>query len=191
MANLTITATAPEIENALQGALRLERLRNPTPLYKAWAQYLEKLAVQAFKTETAPFGSAWDPLRPITRALDKGPPARPRKGILRASGTLYDTVVGQVLPDGAQVGTNQKVGAYSLGAIHQFGAVVPITPKSRGYFRHQFRSTNNDGWQKLSNAKNDFVVIPARPFLPMDDQGNILPDAVEELTALTRDYILG
>jgi len=116
MADLTITATDTEITNALTAALRLDRLRNPQPLYKAWANYLERLVVQAYKTETAPFGSGWPALQPATLKRKR------RATILRESGQMYDTTVAQVLPDGVRVGSNQAVGRYSLLAIHQFGA---------------------------------------------------------------------
>ncbi|MBW4484900.1 MAG: phage virion morphogenesis protein [Tildeniella torsiva UHER 1998/13D] len=152
MADLTIDLGNNQVANALAATLRLDRLTNPQPLYKAWAQYLEGLAVTAYRTETAPFGAGWPALKPATVARKKGP------GILRESRNLFDSTVGQVLPDGAQVGSNQKVGEYSLLAIHQFGA-----PRRN---------------------------IPARRVLPMDDQGEVLPEAVEELVDLAQRYIL-
>ena len=92
MADLTIDLTNTQVQNALAAILRLDRLRNPTPLYKAWAQYLEGLAVTAYKTETAPFGAGWPALAPATLARKK------RKTILRESGNMFDSTVGQVLP---------------------------------------------------------------------------------------------
>ena len=125
MADLSITISDAELTNALSAALRLDRLRNPQPLYKAWANYLERLVVQAYKTETAPFGSGWPALKPATLKRKK------RSTILRESGALYDSTVAQVLPDGVQVGSNLGVGQYSLLAIHQFGAPRRNIPARR------------------------------------------------------------
>lgn len=125
MADLSITITDAAITNALSAALRLDRLRNPQPLYKAWANYLERIVVQAYKTETAPFGAGWTDLKPRTRARKK------RGTILRESGALYDSTVAQVLSDGVQVGSVLAVGSYSLLAIHQFGAPRRSIPARR------------------------------------------------------------
>jgi phage gpG-like protein len=151
VANLKANITNAEIAAALQASNQLAKLSRPETLYKIWANYLERLAVQAYKGETAPFGSRWAPLKPATLSR------KTRETILRDSSNMYDSTVGQVLPDGAQVGSNQRVGEYSLLAIHQFGA-----PR-RG--------------------------IPARRVLPMDDEGEMLPQAQEELIALARDWL--
>jgi len=190
MANLSIQTSTTEILAALRSTA-LGKLENPqqlTTLYKLWANAGERVAVQAFRTETAPYGSPWQELSPITKKLDAG---GKRRGKLRKSGALFDSLAGQVLSDGAQIGTNQVVGAYSLGAIHQFGAIVPITPKSRAFFRFRFSATKNEGWSDLANLGNDFVEIPARPFLPMDEQGEPLPQFIAEIEEITIDWLFG
>ncbi len=145
--------------NSSQLAALEQRAQNPTPLLKAWANYLEGLTVEAFQQETAPFGAAWQPLRPATierKLRRKSPPSKNR--ILRDRGTLYDTIAARIDGDAVIIGTNQRVGAYSLGAIHQFGA-----PRRN---------------------------IPPRPFLPMDAEGEPLPQVRVELQQLAEDYFL-
>ncbi|MGD1908171.1 MAG: phage virion morphogenesis protein [Leptolyngbyaceae cyanobacterium] len=187
MANIKIELSSNEVQAALRTLPALRKLDRPQGLYKIWATYLERLVVRSFQAQQQPLtNKGWAPLRPITRQLrnNKG------KGILRNTGALYDTISGRVLPDGASVGTNQMVGIYSLGAIHQFGAVVPITLKSRAFFRHKFRTTKNQGWDNLRRVKSEAVIIPARPFLPMDEDGSPLPQLTQELGVLTRDWLL-
>lgn len=153
MANLEIKITA---EMAPLARI-VSRLQNSQALYKAWANHLEGLTVNAFKSETAPYGSSWAPLKEETvkrKQARKSP--RSKNRILRDTATLYNTLAARATPTGAVVGTNQTVGSYSLGAIHQFGA-----PRRN---------------------------IPARPFLPMDDQGNALPQLVTDLQEITEDF---
>lgn len=130
----------------------LSRLENSSTLYKIWANHLEGLAVQAFKAETAPYGGKWAALQESTKQAKK----KRKNQILRETGALYSSVAARATSDGAVVGTNQTVGSYALGAIHQFGA-----PRRN---------------------------IPARPFLPMDAQGNALPQLQAELQELTEEF---
>lgn len=157
MANIVVSLPLPEIESAINNSTALARLKNPQPLYKLWALALEEMAVTAYKSETAPFGGRWPALAKVT--TDRKKKLGLRQKILQATGNLYDSTVAQVVSDGAQIGSSQRVGSYSLLAIHQYGA-----PR-RG--------------------------IPARRVLPIDDQGNLLNQAREELMDLTEDYLFG
>ncbi|MEX0271209.1 phage virion morphogenesis protein [Leptolyngbyaceae cyanobacterium UHCC 1019] len=130
----------------------LSKLENSQVLYKSWANHLEGVTVKAFKSQSAPYGGKWAPLKPATVKQKK----KRKNQILRETGTLYSTIAAQATPTGAVVGTNQQVGAYSLGAIHCFGA-----PKRN---------------------------IPARPFLPIDAQGNALPQVIVELQEITEEF---
>ena len=96
---------------------------NDPALFAAWGNYLERRTVRAFKQESSPDGQAWTPLRPktIERKLRRKSP-KSRNKILRDTGALYDSIGTNLLPDGIEFGTNIKVGSYSLGAIHQYGA---------------------------------------------------------------------
>ena len=137
--------------------INLPDLNNPS-LFAAWGNYLERETIQAFKKERAPFGNNWASLKPSTikrKAERKFP--RSRNKILRDTGTLYDSFVVNLLPNGVEFGTGIKVGGYSLGAIHQYGA-----PRRN---------------------------IPARPFLPLDASGQLLPQASEKIRQITEDFL--
>lgn len=134
------------------------RISNPEPLYKSWANYLEGLAITAFKQEAAPFGGKWKELTFATQeAKRKREKPKSKNRILQDKGNLYDSIYGQATKEGAVVGTNLAVGSYSLGAIHQFGA-----PRAN---------------------------IDARPFLPLDPFGGLLPLARVELEELALDFL--
>lgn len=158
MANLSIPVTQNEILAQLR-AVGLAKLDDPSALrtlYKLWANKGEAVAVRAFRSETAPYGGAWEDLAPATLRNSRN---RNRRGKLRDTGALFDSTVGQVTDDGATVGSNLAVGSYSLLAIHNFGA-----PR---------RS------------------IPARPVLPMNDQGEPLPEFIDEIEEITLDWFFG
>ena len=114
MGNLKISLDSQLVRAALLSS-GLGRLENPTPLYRAWALYLERIAVQAYRKETAPFGAKWKPLAASTRLTKK------RRTILRETLALFNSTVGVATSDGAQVGSNQQAEGRSLLAAHQFG----------------------------------------------------------------------
>lgn len=153
-----------EIELALEEVIR-DRLqpRNLQPMYKAWANKLEAETVKAFKAERTPYtNEPWAELSPqYKRYKERGKhrfkPKRGGKKKLQWTGSLYDSIYASVGADGVTVGSNLRVGTYSLGAIHNFGA-----PR---------RS------------------IPARPFLPMDAEGQPLPGLIEDLQEIALDVL--
>jgi phage virion morphogenesis protein len=143
MANLEIAIDEAAIAAAFGNLANLGS--EAQPLFKAWANHLEVRAVTAFKSETAPDGSKWAALNPKYAAYKadygkgkKQTKPKPKNKTLQWTGGLYSSLASQVTSDGAQVGTNQTVGSYSLGAIHQFGAprrniparpFLPLTPE--------------------------------------------------------------
>uniref|UniRef100_UPI003F7257EF phage virion morphogenesis protein n=1 Tax=Gloeomargarita lithophora TaxID=1188228 RepID=UPI003F7257EF len=101
-----------------------QRLKKPA-LFKAWGQHLERRMVTAFRTETSPAGQKWPDLQAKTRLSKrnrKRPKSRYPNKILRDTGDLYASISSQLLADGVVTGTARRVGSYSLGAIHQYGA---------------------------------------------------------------------
>ena len=158
MANINITTSTTDIIAQLRAA-GLAKLDDPAQLrtlYKLWANAGERVAVQAYRSETSPSGQAWEALKPATLRQSRN---RNRRGILRDTTAMFDSTIGQVTDDGATVGSNLAVGEYSLLAIHTFGA-----PKRN---------------------------IPARPVLPMDDQGEPLPAFVDAIEEITLDWFFG
>lgn len=138
----------------------------------AFARVLQTRIKMGFRTSKSPDGVQWKALNPkLTRT---GQP-------LVNTGHLRDSVLSRRDGDAVIVGTNLRVphGSASLGAVHQFGAViVPVKAKllawhgpGKGFFF----------------AKK--VTIPARPFMPMDAAGQVhLPPewAQSALTAMAK-----
>lgn len=130
MANIEITASASDIIAQLRAA-GLAKLEDPQQLrilYKLWANAGELAAVTAYDSETSPSGQPWEALKPATLRHARN---RNRKGTLRLTGAMSDRTIGQVTADGATVGSDLAVGAYSQLAIHQFGAPragIPARP---------------------------------------------------------------
>lgn len=134
----------------------------------AFARVLRTRIQMGFRTSKTPEGRPWQRLNPYFRV---GQP-------LRNTGRLYGSVQAQRRGDAVYVGTNLRTpdGRHSLGAIHQFGAVV--TPKEGPGKTYRGRllgpiPTAGKGFVFLKHA-----VIPARRFMPVDTAGRVnLPPA--------------
>lgn len=152
MATLTVSVSEFKLPSAFES-----KLANPRPLFQQWAVYLDSITVSAFKSESSPSGIPWAALSPAyakRKAADK----KARYGLkkLKYTGVLFDSLAATIEPDGVRVGTNVRVGKYSLGALHQF-----------------------------STKK-----MPARPFLPLSSNGEILTETKQKLRALLSDWLL-
>lgn len=109
---------------------------NLLPIYRAWANHIEAESVRAFKSESAPYGGgSWQALNADyekRKKASKKPKAKAggrRK--LQFAGSLYDSFYASASTEGVVAGSNLRVGSYSLGAIHQFGAPrrnIPARP---------------------------------------------------------------
>jgi phage gpG-like protein len=134
----------------------------------AFARVLRTRIQLGFRNSKAPSGAAWKPLNTFFR---QGQP-------LLNTRRLYSSISARRDGDGVVVGTNLRTpdGRHSLGAIHQFGAVVTPTAGPGATFRGRLLGpipTAAKGFVFLRRA-----VIPARPFMPMDGAGRaLLPPA--------------
>ncbi|MBW4652629.1 MAG: phage virion morphogenesis protein [Kaiparowitsia implicata GSE-PSE-MK54-09C] len=145
MANLQANLDDLTPDDVLRAAVR--NLSNRGPLYKAWANRVEAVIVTAFKNQAEPYtNTPWPDLTPTYDAYKKGrrrdiarrkrqakktgTPYRDPRGAPKAGGTLtlqytgalFDSTFARVEGNGVVAGSNLRVGDYSLGAIHQFGA---------------------------------------------------------------------
>lgn len=194
MANLRISIDNSAVVKRLE---RLEqRIDNPTILYKAWSNYLEAGVVNAFRSETAPDGERWAALAPSTlKRKQKSKGSRNR--ILRDTGSLYDSIAATVTATGAEVGTNQNVGIYSLGAIHQFGATIKNPGGERNLNfkvdsatgRSRFAKASKANFQQTVTVGAYTITIPPRPFLPLDAKGDVLPKTQADLMEILEDFL--
>jgi len=140
----------------------------------AFARVLRTRIQLGFRNSTAPSGLAWKGLNPFFR---RGQP-------LMNTRRLYGSVQVRRDGDGVVVGTNLRTpgGEFSLGAIHQFGAIVKPKAGPGKTFRGRLLGpipTAGKGFVFLRQA-----VIPARPFMPMDSNGNVVLPAAWAKAAL-------
>ena len=159
----------PQLE-ALQA--KINALGNTSPgvlrAVDAFARVLRTRIQLGFRTTTTPEGSKWKPLNTFFRS---GTP-------LRNTGSLYRSIGVRREGNAVVVGTNLKVpgGTASLGAVHQFGAVIKPKPGPGQTFRGRLLGpirTASKGFVFLKK-----VTIPARRFMPVDPAGNVnLPPA--------------
>lgn len=126
-----------------------------------------------FKMGRSPYGQAWSPLK-----IRQGQP-------LRDTGRLQESINYRVGGSGddqyVDVGTNYGPleGGKTVAAVHQYGAV--IKPKTAKFLR--FMGANGFIFAKR-------VVIPARPFLPIQGDQLVMPDSWNKsiLAALKKHF---
>lgn len=130
----------------------------------AVAQEIQALVDLCFKAETDPWGRKWAALTDTTMDRRRGSSAQ----ILSDTGVLRGSVFAGPEGTGAVVGTEDI-----RAGTHQFGA------KKGAY-----------GTMK-SGAPIPWGDIPARPFMPLDPQGNLdLPvDWVESISGVIDDWV--
>ena len=69
-----------------------------------------------------------------------------------------------------KIGSNKTTkDGHNLAAIHQFGAKPKVTALSRAFFFQKFKETGNPLWFGMAKTKKKEFVIPARPFLVLQD----------------------
>lgn len=154
-----IEAKLTALQNSLSGAQMKSKL----------SSIGEKVKLQielSFERERSPFGQAWAPLSANTAiaymrksGAPKGARARNRvflakfgaggsKKILRLSGNLADRWNVEASETSVTISNNSSRDGFPYGLTHQFGS--------------------HNGWGRG-------IYIPARPFLPIDKNGALLP----------------
>jgi phage virion morphogenesis protein len=140
-AQISFHLDAPEFRDAINGWMRASR--DPGVLLRPLRGRLASNAQDRFDAEQDPEGQPWPGLSPAYAAMKKG------AGILRESGILQRTVVGQVEGDALIVGSVMR-----YAAVHQFGAT--IRTRTAGALRFRLGS---------AHLVRRSVTIPARPYL--------------------------
>ncbi|PAF49600.1 phage virion morphogenesis protein [Helicobacter sp. 12S02232-10] len=118
-------------------------------LLKTTAQTLESVSDESFENKKSPFGEAWKDRAPATKLKLLRERKLSQSDILQVSGHLRRSIGTKTTSNSVILGTNVSKG---YAAIHQFG----------GYA-----------------GKNKKVKIPARPYLPINDKGE-LPQVLEK-----------
>lgn len=123
---------------------------------------------------------------------------KPRKGregghILQDTGQLAASISHSHDSLSATVGSNKV-----YAAIHQLGGVTHHAARSQ-YAYFKMNKNGEVGNRFVKKGKSNFkqgitigahdVTMPARPFLPVDAQGQLQPEASENILGLVNDYL--
>lgn len=147
------------------------------PVLTAIGSRLTNRIKMGFRTARSPAGIPWAPLK-----MRSGQP-------LSDTGRLKNSITYKVDDDGVEIGTNLTSTwhgiTHSIGRVHQFGATVRPRWAPRLVFKNQISG------QTVRSMKS---VIPARPFMPLNAQGDLeLPTPWKEsvLDALKKHFAKG
>lgn len=201
MANIEIIITNRDVQDAL-GDL-LNRLTEPAPVFAGISKELAYQVEQIFENEGPGFSAlnanvkgrgtasgGWPQLAPST--VKKRGSAHP---ILQISGNLARSFLPFSGDDHAGIGSNSP-----YAPIHFLGGEIKMPARSQKAYFHQDKKTGAVGNKFVKKKKSNFaqwvtlpayvINIPARPMLPVDAQGNLLPHVAETLLDMFADYIL-
>lgn len=119
--------------------------------------------------------------RPRWLGLQRPSPQRAGGMILQASGRLRDSIVDFATETSAGVGTNVVYAAIQqLGGKTRPHTIVPVDKRALAFNGRVVKKVNHPGSK-----------IPARPFLPVDQNGNLQPEALIEVESVAQDYLRG
>jgi phage gpG-like protein len=166
---ITVTVNTSDLARALDAARA--RALDLSPAMRVIAQRLRADTLRNFR-EGGWYPGKWPAsgrvLTARTKANAKSKPYAAGRGprTLMVTGTLRNSIHAGMASgaDFARIGTDVK-----YAAVHQFGAT--ITPRNAKALR--FRLPGG-GW-----ATSSRVVIPPRPFLPVNAAGDLHPDTAE------------
>lgn len=162
-----IQIDSSHVEAVLSAAIG--RIAQPTPLMRTVATELATVTAFNFMAQGRP---AW-------LGLQRPSPNRANGMILQSSGRLRDSIVESVTDTSAGIGTNVV-----YAAIHQFGGqtrphvILPKNKKALAFNGRVVKKVNHPGSK-----------IPARPFLPIDKNGNLQPEAVSGIESAVQEYL--
>lgn len=178
MSAFTITVDDKPVQAALQALA--SRVHNMQPVLKGLGDRIVERTKDRFRTSTAPDGTTWKPNSAATLSMlsdrlagsksnrkkdgslnAKGARALAGKKPLIAGGTLQEQIVASATASLLTVGTNSATSAYA--AIQQFGGKA-----GRGHS----------------------VTIPARPYLPIRQDGTLYPQESELILHDINTYLM-
>lgn len=148
-------------------------LDDPQRMLREMGEELLDSTRQRFNSQTAPDGSAWEPLKPAYQRRKKKNADR----ILVLDGYLKNLLRYQVTRDELVLGSDRP-----YAAIHQFGGTIAIAARSQqAYFRRD--KSGEVGRQFVKKARSNFaqrvtigahtITIDARPWLGVSAQDEI------------------
>lgn len=167
-----MTAFTIEVsDRAVLDALRQlgERAAKPAPALDKIGTDLLAMTIRAFDTSTDPWGRAWKPTQRGNRPLIGA-------GKFLSGSSLHYSVSGNELTIGSSA---------IYAAIHQLGGKTKphsILPRKKQALAF--------GGRVVKKVDHPGSLIPARPFLPIDQAGNLAPDAEREVIETIQEYLL-
>lgn len=201
MANLELQIIDTAVQESL--AALLSRLTDTAPVFAGIAQELATNVETIFQEEGPGFSSTaanikgrgtapggWPQLAP--RTIKQRGSAHP---ILQVTGALARSFLPFSGDDFAGVGSNLV-----YAPIHFFGGTIDMPARSQKAYFKQDKKTGAVDNKFVKKNKSNFaqwvtlpaykITIPARPMLPVDAQGNLLPNTAESILGMFSDYLL-
>ena len=158
--------------------------RDPSGLMPRLGEYLQGSTQARFKTQTAPDGTPWAPLkqRYARRKRYNKDKVLTLRGYLRSY--IHYQVTGG---DSVEVGSNQK-----YAAIHQFGGEIDM-PERQAAVRYRSVAgrvlfagkKHKRATERAVTIPVHFVKIPARPFLGLSAEDD------REISRIIREWLAG
>jgi phage virion morphogenesis protein len=180
---------------ALEAVLRhLEQAGlDMSPVMRAIAEELRSLTEAAFEAE----GPGWPKLAESTiRQRAKSGHWGSGAKMLQVEGQLAGSVSTDYGSHFAKIGAGG--GAAKYAAIHQLGGTVHKKARERDVYFHQDRRTGEVGNRFVKRNRSNFAqavtigeheaTLPARPYLPIDADGNLQPHAEEAIMEALVEY---
>lgn len=170
----TLQVDDKELEQKIQELI--DQAGTMKPVFQTIGRKVGNRIRLGFRSGTSPTGERWKPLR-----FRNGQP-------LRDTGVLQASITSSATDDYVDIGTNTK-----YGFVHQFGLKITAKPGQPGQNsigpRKGAKRMVFPGPFGLVFAKS--VTIPARPFLPLNQSGQIdLPEKMQQdvLTAIRKHF---
>jgi len=159
-----------EVNIQMQGVEELEaalaklshKAQNLAPVFHDFGNTLTQGIEESFDGQRSYDGTSWEALKPSTLAYKQKHGGS--KILQSGESNLYESIAYNAESNSLTVGVN----AYS-----DDGYPYPLV--------HQFGTT------KAGRAKN--TTIPERPFMPIDEDGNVYEEVKEELLELLEEYL--
>ncbi|MEZ3140810.1 phage virion morphogenesis protein [Citrobacter braakii] len=184
MSGVHIKFDAAQLQQLL--GTRLKNLEYPYYIMQGVALELDAITQDAFRNHGDPVGS-WPGLRPSTRR------AKERRGrsierILRDSGILATSVQINYSRTYAEISTNMVYAAIHQfgGDIHRSGVVRLRTRRNGKLYKRGNLATFAKKNHKLAVERpvSYTIHIPARPFFPITDDGDLTQSARRRLISV-------
>lgn len=189
MTGITIDIEIPAAEIRERLGRIIDRLDQPLSLYRDIGQHMIDSTRENFRKESSPEGVPWAKLRPSTLRGRKRQKLS-LEGILRARGTLINSINVRATAEGVTIGSPAE-----YAAIHQLGGEIERQARSQTIYRKQRKDGSFEPKFRKRKLKTSVqrevavgahsIRIPARPYIGVSSDDQV---AIAEIA---RKWILG